>query len=60
MTKGKNKKVIRSLKGLLNYWITELGGKIMINFVRLGAKTNSYLKDDDSEDKKAKGNKNLS
>ena len=60
MTKGKNKKVIRSLKGLLNYWIIELGGKIMINFVRLGAKTNSYLKDDDSEDKKAKGNKNLS
>ena len=29
----------------------------MINFVRLGAKTNSYLKDVDSEDKTAKGNK---
>ena len=28
----------------------------MINFVQLGAKTNSYLKDDDGEDKKAKGN----
>ena len=35
----------------------ELGGKIMIKFVRLRAKTHSYLIDDGSEDKKAKGTK---
>ena len=33
----------------------ELGGKIMIKFVELRAKTSSYLIDDGSEDKKAKG-----
>ena len=35
----------------------ELGGKIMTNFVGLRAKTYSYLIDDVSEDKKAKGTK---
>ena len=35
----------------------ELDGKIMIKFVRLRAKTYSYLTDDGSEDKKAKGTK---
>ena len=33
----------------------ELGGKIMTKFVGLRAKTFSYLIDDGSEDKKAKG-----
>ena len=32
----------------------ELGGKIMIKFVRLRAKTYNYLTDDGSEDKKGK------
>ena len=50
LPKGKNKKVIGLMKG-------ELGGKIMIKFVGLRAKTYSYLSDDDSEDKKAKGTK---
>ena len=35
----------------------ELGGKIMIKFVALRPKTYSYLMDDDSEAKKAKGTK---
>ena len=35
----------------------ELGGKIMREFVRLRAKTYSYLIDDGSEDKKAKNRK---
>ena len=35
----------------------ELGGKIMTEFVVLRPKTYSYLTDDDSEDKKAKGTK---
>ena len=35
----------------------ELGGKIMIKFVGLRAKTYSYLIDDGSIDKKAKGTK---
>ena len=47
---GKTKKVI----GLFKY---ELGGKIMKEFVALRAKTYSYLMDDDSEHKKAKGTK---
>ena len=50
LTKGKNKKVI----ALMN---DELGGKIMTKFVGLRAKTDGYLKDDASEDKKAKGTK---
>ena len=35
----------------------ELGGKIMIKFVGLRAKTYAYLMDDNSEHKKAKGTK---
>ena len=50
---GKNKKVI----GLFKY---ELGGKIMKEFWALRAKTYSFLMDDDSEVKKAKGTKNVS
>ena len=33
----------------------QLGGKIMAGFVALGSKTYSYLMDDDSKAKKAKG-----
>ena len=47
---GKNKKVIGLFKD-------ELGGKIMIEFVGLKTKTLSYLMDDGSEHKKAKGTK---
>ena len=36
----------------------KLGGKIMIKFVGLRAKIYSYLIDDSSKDKKAKGTKN--
>ena len=35
----------------------ELGSKIIIEFVRLRAKTSSYLKDHGGEDKKSKGTK---
>ena len=35
----------------------ELGGRIIAQFVGLRAKTYSYLIDDGSEDKKAKGTK---
>ena len=49
--KEKMKKVIELIKD-------ELGGKIMTRFVGLKAKTYSYLIDDGSEDKKAKGTKN--
>ena len=51
LPKGKNKKVIGLMKD-------ELGGKIIIEFVALRPKTYSYLMDDDSEAKKAKGTKN--
>ena len=47
---GKNKKVIELMKD-------ELGGKIVTEFVGLRPKTYSYLIDDDSEYKKAKGTK---
>ena len=47
---GKNEKVIGLMKD-------ELGRKIMTEFVVLRPKTYSYLTDDDSEDKKAKGTK---
>ena len=50
MPKGKNKRVIGLMK-------IELGGKIMTKFVWLRAKTCSYLIDDASEDKGAKGTK---
>ena len=36
----------------------ELGGQVMKEFVRLRTKTYSYLKDNNDEDKKAKGTKN--
>ena len=36
----------------------ELGGQIIKEFVRLRAKTYSYLKDNNNEDRKAKGTKN--
>ena len=48
--KGKIKKVIELMKD-------ELSGKDMPKFVGLRAKTYSYLIDDGSEDKKAKGTK---
>ena len=48
LPKGKNKKVIGLMKD-------ELGGKIMKKFLGLRAKTYSYLINDGSEDKKAKG-----
>ena len=48
MLKGKNKKIIGLMKN-------ELGGKIMRKFVGLRTKTYSYLIDDSSEERKAKG-----
>ena len=42
---------------LIGVFKDELGGKIMKEFVALRAKTYSYLMDDDSEHKKAKGTK---
>ena len=50
LPKGKIKNVIGLMKD-------ELGGKIMTKFIGLRAKTYSYLIDNDSEDKKAKGTK---
>ena len=50
LPKDENKKVIGLMKD-------ELGGKIMIIFAGLRAKTYSYLIDDSSEDKKANGTK---
>ena len=50
MPKGEKKKVIALMKD-------QLGGNIMTKFVGLRAKTCSYLIDDVSEDKKAKGTK---
>ena len=47
---GKNKKVIGLFKD-------ESGGKIMIEFVGITAKTYAYLMDNDTEYKKAKGTK---
>ena len=47
---GKNKKVIVLMKD-------ELGGKIMTEFVALRPKTYSYLMNDNTEVKKAKGTK---
>ena len=51
LPKGKDKKVI----GLISKF--ELAGKITTRFVRLRAKTYSYLIDNGSKDKKAKGTK---
>ena len=50
LPKEENKKVIGLMKD-------ELGGQIMKKFVGLRAKTNCYLKDNNDEDKKAKGTK---
>ena len=50
LPKDKHKKIIGLMKD-------ELGRKIMTELVELRAKTYSYLLDDDSEDKKAKGTK---
>ena len=50
LPKGKHKKVIGLMKD-------KLGGQIMKEFVGLRAKTYSYLKDNNDEDKKAKGTK---
>ena len=49
---GRNKKVIGLMK-------EEVGGKIMTEFVSLRPKSYSYLMDDDSEAKKAKGTKDV-
>ena len=51
LPRGRNKKVIELMKD-------ELGRKIMTKYIGLRAKTYSYLIDDGSEDKKAKGTKN--
>ena len=48
LAKGKHKKVIRLMKD-------ELGDQIMKEFVGIRAKTYSYLKDNNDEDKKVKG-----
>ena len=53
LPKGKNKKVIGLMKD-------GLGGKIMTKLVGLGAKTYICLIDNNNEDKKAKGTKNVS
>ena len=53
LPKGKNKAVI----GLMN---DELGEKIITKFVGIRTKTYSYLIDDGSENKNAKGTKNVS
>ena len=53
MSKAKDKKFIGLMKD-------ESGRKIMANFVRLRAKTYSYLMDDGSEHRKAKGTKSVS
>ena len=50
---GKNKKVYGLFKD-------ELGGKIMEEFSGIRAKTQTYLLDDDSEEKKAKEIKKVS
>ena len=52
LPKGKNKKVIGLMKD-------ELRGQILKEFVGLRAKTYSYLKDNNDEDKKAKSTKQL-
>ena len=49
---GKNKNVISLLKD-------KLGGQIMKEFAGLKAKTYSYLKENNDEDKTTKGTKNV-
>ena len=53
LPKGKNKKVIGLMKD-------ELGGQFMKEFVGLRTETYSYSKDNNDEDKKAKGKKRVS
>ena len=50
LSKGKNKNVIGLMKD-------DLDGQIMKEFVGLRTKTCSYLKDNNDDDKKAKGRK---
>ena len=50
------KKKIKKVIGLMK---DKLGGKIIIKFVRLRVKTQSYLIDDGREDKKSKRHKNV-
>ena len=50
LPEGKNKKVIGLMK-------EKLGGQIMKEFARLKARSYSYLKDKNDEDKKVKGTK---
>ena len=45
------------MKKLIELMKDELGGQIMKEFVGLRTKTYSYLKDNNNEDKKAKGTK---
>ena len=45
------------MKKLIDLMKDELGGQIMKEFVGLRTKTYSYLKDNNNEDKKAKGTK---
>ena len=52
LLKGKNKKTIGIIKD-------KIGGKIMKEYIPLRTKTYSYFIDDSSENKKAKGTKNL-
>ena len=52
LPKGKKKKVMDVMK-------CKLGGKIMKEFVKLGAKTYTYLIDDASEDKKSQRGKKV-
>ena len=53
LSKAKNKNVIGLMKD-------QLGGQIMNRFVRLRAKTYSYLKDNNDEEKKKKAQKTVS
>ena len=53
LSKAKNKNVIGSMKD-------QLGGQFMNGFVRLRAKTYSYLKDNNDEEKKQKAQKSVS
>ena len=49
----------RENKTLIGLMKDELGGKIMTKFVRLRAKTYSYLVDDGNEDKKANAKRSV-
>ena len=48
------------MEKLIELMKDELGGQIMKEFVGLRTKTYSYLKDNNNEDKKAKGTKSVS